>query len=50
MKARKKNTQGRVLIDFVVEENGMIHDIQIIQDIGPGSGDAVISVIEQMNE
>jgi len=37
-----------VIIQFVVEENGEIREIQIVQDSGTESGDEIIGVINTM--
>ena len=47
-KARRKKIEGRVLIKFMVNEEGLIDDITILKDIGYGCGDAAADVISQM--
>lgn len=48
--AREKGTEGMVVASFVVLETGKIEDMKIIKDIGEGCGEAVLKVLEAMNE
>jgi len=48
--AREKGVEGKVIVQFVVLETGRISDIQIINDLGEGCGDAVVKVVESMND
>ncbi len=47
-KARKKKVQGEVIVQFVVEKDGSITNIQIIHDIGEGCGDEVVRAIQHL--
>ena len=47
-KARKKNIEGRVIIKFVVEEDGSISNAKILRDIGGGCGKEALRVINSM--
>jgi len=48
--ARKKGIQGTVIAEFVVDANGGVRDARILQDIGEGCGDAVLGLINGMND
>lgn len=47
-RARKKNIEGQVIAQFVVEKDGSVSNIQIIHDIGEGCGDEVIRAIQHL--
>ena len=47
-KARKKKIEGEVIVQFVVEKDGSITNIQIIHDIGDGCGDEVVRAIQHL--
>ncbi|MEY4432323.1 MAG: hypothetical protein RLZZ44_453 [Bacteroidota bacterium] len=42
--------KGRILISFVINENGNIIEPQIIQDIGYGSGDEAIRILKKTGD
>ena len=44
--ARENNTQGRVIISFFVEKDGMLADFRIVSGIGDGCDDEVIRVMK----
>ncbi len=46
--ARKHNIEGRVITKFVVNEDGSISDIEVIQGIGAGCDEAAANVIAGM--
>ena len=46
--AKKKKVEGQVLVQFVVEKDGSISNIQIIHDIGEGCGDEVVRAIKHL--
>ena len=48
--ARKNNVEGQVVVQFVVDKDGSLQDINIVRDIGEGCGEEVIKVIELMND
>jgi TonB family protein len=48
--ARKNGLEGTVIAEFIINENGLIQDAKIARDIGDGCGDAVLKVINSMNE
>lgn len=48
--AAKEGVEGKVLVRFVVKSNGEIGDINIIKDIGEGCGEAVKTVLQNMND
>lgn len=45
--ARDSNIQGRVTLQFVVNEDGKLSDIKIVKDIGGDCGEAVKKAIEE---
>ena len=46
--AKKLNLGGRVIVEFVVNEDGSISGAKIKRDIGSGCGDAAVKVINNM--
>ncbi len=48
--ARKNKVEGRVYVQFVVNKDGTVSDINIVRDIGYECGDAVKDVIKAMNK
>ncbi len=47
-KARKKKVEGQVIVQFVVEKDGSVSNIQVMQDIGNGCGDEVVRAIQHL--
>lgn len=47
--ARENGIEGRVFVQFVVEKNGSISDVNVVRDIGGGCGEAAKKVVESMN-
>ncbi|MEY3422077.1 MAG: outer membrane protein TonB [Bacteroidota bacterium] len=47
--ARENGIEGQVVLQFVVERDGSITDINIVRDIGGGCGEAAVKVISGMN-
>jgi len=47
--ARENGIQGRVVLQFVVEKDGSITDINVVRDIGAGCGEEAQRVVESMN-
>jgi protein TonB len=47
-RARDNQTEGKVVLTFVVNETGGISDIKVLRDIGDGCGQAAIDVIKKM--
>ncbi|HET8572461.1 MAG TPA: energy transducer TonB [Edaphocola sp.] len=45
--AIENNIQGRVIIQFIVTEEGKLSDFVILKDIGGGCGEAVRKVLEE---
>jgi len=45
--AKENNTQGRVIVSFVVEKNGKLTDIKVVRDIGGGCGEEAIRVLSK---
>lgn len=46
MTARQAAIQGRVVYQFIIDQQGKISDIKILKDIGGGCGDAVRKVLK----
>lgn len=46
--ARENNIEGRVIVKFVVNEDGSISNAQVLRDIGGGCGDEALRVIKMM--
>ncbi|HHH49475.1 MAG TPA: energy transducer TonB [Saprospiraceae bacterium] len=46
--AQRKGIEGRVIIGFMIEENGQLSDFQIIRDIGGGCGEEALRVIKNL--
>jgi protein TonB len=43
--ARKANLQGKVFVQFVVQEDGSISDVEILKGIGGGCDEEAVRVI-----
>lgn len=48
--AREKGVEGTVIAEFVVNTTGSVQDAKIVRDIGEGCGDAVLKLINSMND
>jgi len=48
--ARQENIEGTVVTSFVVEKDSTISNIELVKDIGGGCGEAVLRVVNAMNE
>lgn len=48
--AKINGIEGKVLSQFIINTDGSVSDIQIIQDIGGGCGQAVIDLLQKMND
>ncbi len=46
--ARENGIEGRVVLQFVVDENGKISDLQTLRDIGGGCAEEATRVVKQM--
>ena len=44
--ARKKGINGRIVVAFVVEKDGSLTDIKLLQDIGMGTGEEILRVMK----
>ncbi|MBP6238910.1 MAG: TonB family protein [Saprospiraceae bacterium] len=44
-----KHTAGQVVIQFIIEKDSSIKNIEITRDIGNGCGQAAVDVVESMN-
>jgi len=49
-KAKAKGTQGRVIMQFIVNKEGVIEDIKVIKDIGDGCGEAAIEAMKKIKK
>jgi len=49
-RARNYETQGTVVVSFVVNKEGNVEDIKIIKDIGMGCGEEVKRVVQQLDK
>ncbi len=47
--AKENGIDGRVVVSFVVEENGSISNAKVVEDIGGDCGNEVIRVVNLMN-
>jgi protein TonB len=47
--ARENGIQGTVVINFVVNDDGGVTDVQVLRDIGGGCGDEALRVVNLMN-
>lgn len=45
--AKENNTQGRVIMSFVVEKDGSLTDIKVLRDIGGGCGPEAVRVLSK---
>lgn len=46
--ADKNKVQGRVIVQFIVEEDGSLSDVTVVQGIGSGCDEEAIRVIQKM--
>ncbi|MDR1877778.1 MAG: energy transducer TonB [Flavobacteriaceae bacterium] len=47
VEAVQQNIQGKVIIKFVVEDNGTISNFETLKDIGAGCADEIIRVLQK---
>jgi protein TonB len=47
--ARENGIQGTVVVNFVVNDDGSVTEVQVLRDIGGGCGDEAKRVVELMN-
>ncbi len=50
LEARQNGNEGQVVVSFVVEKDGSLTNLKVLRDIGGGCGQAVLDVIQLMNE
>ncbi|MCC5920114.1 MAG: M56 family metallopeptidase [Cyclobacteriaceae bacterium] len=48
--AKEKGVEGRVFIQFVVNKNGSLSDIEVIKGIGHGLDEVALSAMENINQ
>lgn len=41
-----KNLKGKVIVSFIVEKDGSLGDIKVLRDIGSGTGEEAIRVLQ----
>ncbi len=46
----RENIKGTAVVQFIVEVDGWVDNIQVVREFGYGSGQAAIDVIESMND
>lgn len=47
-KARKHHTSGKVVVTAIVEKDGSLSNVTILEDIGDGCGEAVMKSVKRM--
>lgn len=47
--ARRAGIEGRVIIQFIVDENGQVRDPQVVRGIGGGCDEAAIAAIQSVD-
>jgi TonB family protein len=48
LKAKRKRIVGMVVVRFMIEKDGSISNIELLQDIGGGCGQAALDVVPKM--
>ena len=48
--ARENNVEGTVVVQFVVNQDGLITDAKVVRDIGAQCGDEALRIVELMNK
>lgn len=46
--ARKKGTEGRVIVKFIVNEDGKVSDVRVMKGIGDGCDEEALRVVTMM--
>jgi protein TonB len=47
--AIKNDTEGKVIITFIIEKDGSISEMELVQDVPDGCGQAALNVVESMS-
>ena len=47
-RALRGSVEGRVVVQFVIDENGNVHNPEILRDIGAGCGEAAVDAIQKV--
>lgn len=47
MAPEKSGLKGKIIIEFIVEKDGLLTNMKITQDVGYGSGEAVLNVFQK---
>ncbi|KOY85374.1 hypothetical protein AD998_03700 [bacterium 336/3] len=47
--AKRKETQGNVVVQFTIDRDGSLTDIKVLRDIGDGCGDEAVKALKQMS-
>lgn len=50
IKARKKNTQGVVYVQYIIDERGSFSNLRLVNEIGNGCGQAAITAVLRMQQ
>ena len=48
--AKENNIEGKIVVRFIVNEEGKVQNVTILRDIGGGCGEAAKKAIESMND
>lgn len=48
--AKKEGLEGKVFVQFVVQVDGSVSDVNIVRDLGFGTGEVVAKVVEGIND
>ena len=46
--AKRKKTEGKVSVEFMINENGKISDVEVVKGIGDGCDEEAVRLISQM--
>lgn len=46
--ARENGIEGMVVVQYIIDKEGMVRDAKIVTDIGQGCGEAALDVVNQM--
>jgi len=49
-KARRREVEGIVVVSFIVERDGSISSEEIVRNLGVGTGDEVLRVVQKMKQ
>ena len=46
--AKNKNIQGRVMVEFVIDTDGLVDDVKVLQGVHPLLDEAAIELVKAM--